>query len=66
MGPTMGDRIIRLATRADRGNREGFQHYGDEITLGGGKVIRYGLGQSSGSLRKCRMARWIWRLIRTR
>jgi urease subunit alpha len=29
-----------------------FAHYGDEITFGGGKVIRDGMGQSSGALRE--------------
>jgi urease subunit alpha len=29
-----------------------FTHYGDEITFGGGKAIRDGMGQSSGALRE--------------
>jgi len=29
-----------------------FTHYGDEITFGGGKVIRDGMGQSSGAVRE--------------
>jgi urease subunit alpha len=44
-GPTTGDRIrlgdtdLWIAIEADR------THYGDEITFGGGKVIRDGMGQ---------------------
>ena len=35
-----------------------FTVYGDEITFGGGKVIRDGMGQSSRALSKRR--RWTW------
>src|ERR1700738_4032078 len=50
-GPTTGDRV-RLADSALIIEVEkDFTIYGDEITFGGGKVIRDGMGQSSGALR---------------
>src|SRR5271165_2380049 len=46
-GPTIGDRV-RLADTELFVEVEGdFTVYGDEITFGGGKVIRDGMGQSS-------------------
>jgi urease subunit alpha len=50
-GPTTGDRV-RLADSALIVEIEkDFAVYGDEITFGGGKVIRDGMGQSSGATR---------------
>jgi urease subunit alpha len=51
-GPTTGD-CIRLAdTELLIEVEKDFTNYGDEITFGGGKVIRDGMGQSSGALRE--------------
>ena len=46
-GPTTGD-CVRLAdTQLIAEIEKDFTHYGDEVTFGGGKVIRDGMGQSS-------------------
>ena len=49
-GPTKGDRIRLADTELVIEVEKDFTHYGDEITFGGGKVIRDGMGQSSGAL----------------
>ncbi|HWG58598.1 MAG TPA: urease subunit alpha [Candidatus Acidoferrales bacterium] len=46
-GPTVGDRIRLADTGLLIEIEKDFTHYGDEITFGGGKVIRDGMGQSS-------------------
>jgi urease subunit alpha len=51
-GPTNGDRIRLADTELIIEIEKDFTHYGDEITFGGGKVIRDGMGQSSGALRE--------------
>jgi urease subunit alpha len=51
-GPTTGDRIRLADTELIVEIEKDFTHYGDEITFGGGKVIRDGMGQSSGTLRE--------------
>ena len=51
-GPTTGDRIRLADTELLIEVEKDFAHYGDEITFGGGKVIRDGMGQSSGALRE--------------
>jgi urease subunit alpha len=51
-GPTTGDRIRLADTELVIEIERDFTHYGDEITFGGGKVIRDGMGQSSGALRE--------------
>jgi urease subunit alpha len=51
-GPTAGDRIRLADTELLIEIEKDFTHYGDEITFGGGKVIRDGMGQSSGALRE--------------
>src|ERR1700739_2657846 len=51
-GPTKGDRIRLADTELLIEIEKDFTHYGDEITFGGGKVIRDGMGQSSGALRE--------------
>jgi urease subunit alpha len=51
-GPTTGDRIRMADTELVIEVEKDFTHYGDEITFGGGKVIRDGMGQSSGALRE--------------
>ena len=51
-GPTTGDRIRLADTELVIEIEKDFTHYGDEITFGGGKVIRDGMGQSSGALRE--------------
>jgi urease subunit alpha len=51
-GPTIGDRIRLADTELVIEVEKDFTHYGDEITFGGGKVIRDGMGQSSGVLRE--------------
>jgi urease subunit alpha len=48
-GPTKGDRIRLADTELIIEVEKDFTHYGDEITFGGGKVIRDGMGQSSGA-----------------
>ena len=44
-GPTTGDRIRLADTDLIVEIERDFTHYGDEITFGGGKVIRDGMGQ---------------------
>ena len=51
-GPTKGDRIRLADTELIIEIEKDFTHYGDEITFGGGKVIRDGMGQSSGAKRE--------------
>jgi urease subunit alpha len=51
-GPTKGDRIRLADTELIIEIEKDFAHYGDEITFGGGKVIRDGMGQSSGAKRE--------------
>jgi urease subunit alpha len=51
-GPTKGDRIRLADTEIIIEVEKDFTHYGDEITFGGGKVIRDGMGQSSGAKRE--------------
>src|ERR1700736_425547 len=51
-GPTTSDRIRLADTELVIEIERDFTHYGDEITFGGGKVIRDGMGQSSGALRE--------------
>src|SRR6202140_1531337 len=46
-GPTKGDRIRLADTDLVIEVEKDFTTYGDEITFGGGKVIRDGMGQSS-------------------
>ena len=59
-GPTTGDRIRLADTELVIEVEKDFTHYGDEITFGGGKVIRDGMGQSSGALREGAGRRWTW------
>ena len=51
-GPTKGDRIRLADTDLIIEIEKDFTHYGDEITFGGGKVIRDGMGQSSSAPRE--------------
>ena len=51
-GPTTGDRIRLADTELIIEVEKDFTHYGDEITFGGGKVIRDGMGQSSSAVRE--------------
>src|SRR5271154_5587874 len=51
-GPTKGDRIRLADTELIIEIEKDFTHYGDEITFGGGKVIRDGMGQSSTAVRE--------------
>jgi urease subunit alpha len=53
-GPTTGDRIRLGDTDLVIEIEKDFTHYGDEITFGGGKVIRDGMGQSSGAIREAK------------
>src|SRR6185436_4636299 len=46
-GPTTGDRVRLADTDLIIEVERDFTSYGDEITFGGGKVIRDGMGQSS-------------------
>ena len=46
-GPTAGDRVRLADTELIIEVERDFTSYGDEITFGGGKVIRDGMGQSS-------------------
>ncbi len=54
-GPTTGDRIRLADTELIIEIEKDFAHYGDEITFGGGKVIRDGMGQSAALRREGRM-----------
>ena len=51
-GPTTGDRVRLADTELLIEVEKDFTVYGDEITFGGGKVIRDGMGQSSRALRE--------------
>jgi len=51
-GPTTGDRIRLADTELIVEIEKDFACYGDEVTFGGGKVIRDGMGQSSGAVRE--------------
>ena len=55
-GPTTGDRVRLADTDLIIEIETDFAAYGDEITFGGGKVIRDGMGQSA-QRHACRMAR---------
>ena len=50
-GPTKGDRVRLADTDLIVEVEKDFTSYGDEITFGGGKVIRDGMGQSSRATR---------------
>ena len=50
-GPTKGDRVRLADTELIVEVEKDFAAYGDEITYGGGKVIRDGMGQSSRATR---------------
>ncbi len=50
-GPTAGDRVRLADTELIIEVEKDFTVYGDEITFGGGKVIRDGMGQSSTAVR---------------
>src|SRR6476660_3951767 len=50
-GPTTGDRVRLADSELVVEIEKDFTVYGDEITFGGGKVIRDGMGQSSGATR---------------
>ncbi len=49
-GPTTGDRVRLADTELIIEVERDFTTYGDEITFGGGKVIRDGMGQSSSAI----------------
>jgi urease subunit alpha len=51
-GPTQGDRIRLADTELFIEIERDYTVYGDEITFGGGKVIRDGMGQSSSAPRE--------------
>ncbi len=51
-GPTTGDRVRLADTDLIVEVERDFTSYGDEITFGGGKVIRDGMGQSSRATRE--------------
>src|SRR3954447_9917930 len=51
-GPTTGDRVRLADTELVIEIERDYTSYGDEITFGGGKVIRDGMGQSSTATRK--------------
>ncbi len=51
-GPTTGDRVRLADTELIVEVEKDFTVYGDEITFGGGKVIRDGMGQSSEAKRE--------------
>ncbi len=51
-GPTTGDRIRLADSELIIEIEKDFTMYGDEVTFGGGKVIRDGMGQSSTTLRE--------------
>jgi urease subunit alpha len=50
-GPTTGDRVRLADTELIIEIEKDYTRYGDEITFGGGKVIRDGMGQSAGATR---------------
>src|SRR5580692_6248896 len=51
-GPTRGDRVRLADTELIAEVEHDYAVYGDEITFGGGKVIRDGMGQSSTATRE--------------
>jgi urease subunit alpha len=51
-GPTVGDRVRLADTELVVEVERDFTVYGDEVTFGGGKVIRDGMGQSSVAARE--------------
>src|SRR6201993_656300 len=51
-GPTTGDRVRLADTELIIEIERDYTTYGDEITFGGGKVIRDGMGQSSRATRE--------------
>src|SRR6266851_6429157 len=51
-GPTTGDRVRLADTELIVEVEHDHAVYGDEVTFGGGKVIRDGMGQSSGVIRE--------------
>jgi len=51
-GPTRGDRVRLADTELIAEVEHDYAVYGDEITFGGGKVIRDGMGQSSTAVRE--------------
>ncbi len=51
-GPTTGDRVRLADTELTIEVEKDYTVYGDEITFGGGKVIRDGMGQSSRATRE--------------
>ena len=51
-GPTVGDRVRLADSELIIEVERDFTSYGDEITFGGGKVIRDGMGQSSRAVRE--------------
>src|SRR5258708_17432486 len=51
-GPTTGDRVRLADTELMVEVERDYTVYGDEITFGGGKVIRDGMGQSSTAIRE--------------
>ena len=51
-GPTVGDRVRLADTELIIEVERDYTTYGDEITFGGGKVIRDGMGQSSRATRE--------------
>ncbi|HJQ31123.1 MAG TPA: urease subunit alpha [Pyrinomonadaceae bacterium] len=51
-GPTVGDRVRLADTELIVEVERDFTTYGDEVTFGGGKVIRDGMGQSSVAVRE--------------
>jgi urease subunit alpha len=51
-GPTTGDRVRLADTELVVEVERDYAVYGDEITFGGGKVIRDGMGQSSTAIRE--------------
>ena len=48
-GPTVGDRVRLADTDLWIEVEKDFTEYGEEVTFGGGKVIRDGMGQSQAS-----------------
>jgi urease subunit alpha len=55
-GPTIGDRVRLADTELIVEVEKDYTAYGDEITFGGGKVIRDGMGQSSTARREAQGA----------
>src|SRR5579875_3031975 len=51
-GPTVGDRVRLADTALMIEIEHDYTVYGDEVTFGGGKVIRDGMGQNSQALRE--------------